>query len=109
MDKKLEDSAPWPHCQDYHQDEIQDNETHVIRTHNTPFNKQVTESVLIQTNQCTHPMNRKTEYNGSSIPKILIEVNMEITGEKRKTYPYIDITNNLGGNKNTNVKVLPLK
>ena len=85
--KKMEDNPLWQHCKEHHEEEIQDFETKVIRTHRTTFNRQVTESVLIQTDQCTYPMNRKNEYNGSRIPKILIEGNGKIIGEKGKTYP----------------------
>ena len=61
-----------------HPGEEADNRLEIIKTNITAFHGQTSESVWIQTNPTTYPLNRKSELNGNIIPKLLVKENGNI-------------------------------
>ena len=53
----------------------------VIRGHRTPLTRQIHESVAIENSSAEKLMNSKGEYNGSKIPRIVIEVGDQVETE----------------------------
>ena len=49
----------------------------LVRRHKTPFNRQVYESVAIILCKADYRLNRKGEWNGAKIPKMIVEVGEE--------------------------------
>ena len=53
----------------------------VLRTHKQPLSRQVQEAVEIQSSKSQIIMNSKSEYNGSKLPRITIEVGDRVMTE----------------------------
>lgn len=83
LDKKSEDSALWEHQVKHHDTIDAQFRVEIVGRHLTAFNRQVSEGVLISNDPCTYPMNRKYEYNGSRMPRLLTVVNGHIVIQKR--------------------------
>ena len=65
-----------------HDGEIVDFTMKVIRSHRTPLTRQIHESVEIENSSANILMNSKGEYNGSKIPRIVIEVGDKLENEE---------------------------
>ena len=78
LEDEDEESPLWTHCQVIHGGAPQEFSMTIIRSHVTAFDRQVSESVFITTNEADIIINRKSEWNGESIPRLLVEVKDEI-------------------------------
>ena len=73
--RKKNDSSPlWKHCMEEHGGQEVKFKMRVVRGHKTPLTRQIQESVEIESSSANIVMNSKCEYNGSRIPRIVIEV-----------------------------------
>ena len=76
--KRNEKNALWKHCEMFHGGEEVKFAMKVLRSHKTPLTRQIHESVEIDNSQAKIIMNSKGEWNGSRIPRVVIEVGEEI-------------------------------
>ena len=79
--KKSEKSPLWKHCVDEHAGEKVNFSMKVTRGHKTPLTRQIQESVEIENSTANILMNSKCEYNGSRIPRVVIEVGSRVETE----------------------------
>ena len=83
LKNKEEESPLWTHCLQYHNGVPQKFSMELIKSHQTSFDRQVTEAVFINTEEAEITMNRKSEWNGETIPRLVVEVKDEV---KQKDY-----------------------
>ena len=62
------------HCSDVHYGQTQEFSMSILKRHQTPFDRMITESVVITHGQRDHTMNSKKEYMGESLPRLTVEV-----------------------------------
>ena len=74
-------SPLWKHCAEHHEREEVKFSMKVIASHRTPLTRQVQESVEIDNSKAKILLNSKSEYNGSKIPRVVIEVGDQIKEE----------------------------
>ena len=82
LDKHEKTSTLWEQCAISHNSIKQEFLVKVIRGHTSPFSRQIHEGILIIENNNINTLNRKVEYNGSTIPNIIIEVNGKTREDK---------------------------
>ena len=80
---RKENSLLWEHCKEVHGGTIIEFQVEIYKTHNSAFNRQIKERVIITNNRCDYVLNRKQEHNGTQIPTLLVEVNGYICTTKR--------------------------
>ena len=86
LEKRKEDNALWKHCAQVHQGREVKFKMRVLRSHRTPMSRQIQEAVEIENSKADILMNSKGEWNGSRIPRIVIEVGEKIQeGEEKNT------------------------
>ena len=81
LHSKRSDKPLWKHCVDEHGGKIVEFTMKVVRSHRTPLTRQIHESVEIENSSSQILMNSKGEYNGSRIPRIVIEVGDRLEDE----------------------------
>lgn len=69
-----EESSLVKHAIINHQGEIPDFQMRVERQHQTPFSRQISEAVAIDTCKADIILNSKAEYNGEKVPRVVLEV-----------------------------------
>ena len=74
LETKNTKSPLWKHCVEHHDRAVVNFSMRVIRGHRTALTRQVHESVAIESSKADILLNSKSEYNGSKIPRIVIEV-----------------------------------
>ena len=79
--KKCEGSPLWKHCVEEHNSEEVKFSMKVTGSHRTPLTRQIQESVKIENSTANILMNSKSEYNGSRIPRVVIEVGSRVETE----------------------------
>ena len=72
--RNLEDNPLHKHDCNYHQGIKGTYSMRVLRTHKTPFTRQLQEATEIQMSKSNILLNSKSEYNGQRIPRVVIEV-----------------------------------
>ena len=80
--KKNEKNALWKHCAQVHGGRQVKFTMKIVRSHKTPFTRQVQEGVEIDNSTANIIMNSKGEWNGSRIPRVVIEVGEEVQDEE---------------------------
>ena len=78
LESQKEKNALWKHCVEKHGGTKVNFSMKVLRSHKTPLSRQVHESVEIDSSKADIVMNSKGEWNGSRIPRIIIEVGEEL-------------------------------
>ena len=84
LESQLEDSTLWLHCVQQHNSTKTEFEINLVKRHLTAFRRHVHEGVLIMMSKSEHHLNRKNEFNGSNMLRILIETNGIIRDDKKK-------------------------
>ena len=84
MKDEKEDNALWKHCVTEHGGTKVKFGMKVLRSHRSPLTRQIQESVEIEYSKADIIMNSKGEWNGSRIPRIVIEVGDEIQEEEQE-------------------------
>ena len=79
-----EDNALWKHCCEHHQGERVKFSMKVGRKHRTPLTRQLEEAVAIETKKVDILLNSKSEFHGSRIPRVRIEVGDKIVESKEE-------------------------
>ena len=75
---RSEKSPLWKHCTEEHAGVEVQFRMRVVRKHRTPLTRQIQESVEIENSAANILMNSKGEYNGSRIPRIVVEVGEKV-------------------------------
>ena len=83
-----EDNALWKHCMTEHGGEKVKFGMKVLRSHRSPLTRQIQESIEIEHSKADIVMNSKGEWNGSRIPRIVIEVGDKIQEEEEEQAIY---------------------
>ena len=75
LEKEWESAPLWRHSKTFHEGskEISWYQMKVIRSHRTPLVRQVDEGVEIAMCEATIVMNSKGEWNGSKLPRMVVE------------------------------------
>ena len=81
---KREKSPLWKHCEEHHQGAEVNFSMKVGNSHRTPLTRQIQESVKIENSKAAILLNSKSEYHGSRIPRVVIEVGNKIEDENEK-------------------------
>ena len=85
LDKRNVDNVLWKHCATVHGGQVVQFKMKVIKSHRTPLSRQVQESIEIEYSKADIVMNSKGEWNGSRIPRIVVEVGEKLQeGEKEE-------------------------
>ena len=74
LKNRKQKSPLWKHCTEEHGGKEVNFSMKIVRSHRTPLTRQIHESVEIEHSSAKILMNSKSEYNGSRIPRIVIEV-----------------------------------
>ena len=85
LNNKNPENALWKHCVQHHGEQTVEFSMKVLRSHRSPLTRQIQESVEISNSQAKVIMNSKGEWNGSKIPRIVIEVGKDIQEEEENT------------------------
>ena len=74
--KQREESPLVKHDKIYHKDKTGGARymMKIIQTHRKPMQRQILESVLINSSKADIPMNSKNEYNRQKIPRIFVDI-----------------------------------
>ena len=75
-------NALWKHCSQDHGGKEADFKMKILRSHKTPLTRQVHEGVEINSSKADIIMNSKGEWNGSRIPRVVIEVGEKIQDDE---------------------------
>ena len=78
LENEKEKNALWKHCCQEHGMKKVDFSMKVLRGHKTPLTRQIQEGVEIEFSEAKIIMNSKGEWNGSRIPRIVIEVGEDV-------------------------------
>ena len=81
LKNKNSENALWKHCVQHHGGQTVEFSMKVLRSHRSPLTRQIQESVEISNSQASVIMNSKGEWNGSKIPRIVIEVGKDVLEE----------------------------
>ena len=82
LEKESDKNALWKHCELHHEGVKTQFDMKILRSHRTPLTRQIHEGVEIDNSKARILMNSKGEWNGSRIPRIVIEVGEEIQEEE---------------------------
>ena len=74
-------SPLWKHCMDQHEGKEVGFSMEILRRHKSPLTRQIHESVAIENSSARFLMNSKSEYNGSKIPRLVVEVGDQVDTE----------------------------
>ena len=74
-------SPLWKHCLEQHDGQEVAFKMEIVRKHKSPLTRQIHESVAIENSSAKILMNSKSEYNGSKIPRIVVEVGDQVDTE----------------------------
>ena len=74
-------SPLWKHCLEQHDGKEVTFKMEIVRKHKSPLTRQIHESVAIENSSAKILMNSKSEYNGSKIPRIVVEVGDQVDTE----------------------------
>ena len=85
--QRSDKNAMWKHCVEHHESEEVLFKMKVIRGHKSPLTRQVHEGVEIGHSTATVIMNSKSEWNGTRIPRIVVEVGEQIHEEEGGEQP----------------------
>ena len=85
LESCYEKNALWKHSILYHGGSLgkADIKMEVVEGHRSPLNRQIHEGVEIETNAAAVVMNSKSEWGGSKIPRIMIEIGDEVEEDNR--------------------------
>ena len=108
--RRSDKNALWKHCVECHGGREVQFRMKVLRGHRSPLTRQIQEGVEIENSQADIIMNSKGEWNGSRLPRIVIEVGDEIQedgvecGETETENPRIKIKARRGGKRENESK-----
>ena len=85
LESEKEKNPLWKHCMEKHGGTKVNFNMKVLRSHRTPLSRQVHESVEIDSSKADIVMNSKGEWNGSRLPRIIIEVGEELQEDEEDT------------------------
>ena len=103
LEKENGKNALWKHCATVQSGAKVEFRMKVIRSHKSPMTRQVHESIEIEHSKANIIMNSKGEWNGSRIPRVVVEVADEVQdeeGEEQRTFKNKKIDKNRNTNEN---------
>ena len=80
--RKCEKNPLWKHCAQFHEGRKAKFRMKVLRSHRAPLSRQIQEGVEIENSTAKIIMNSKGEWNGSRIPRVVIEVGEKLHEEE---------------------------
>ena len=69
-----DESPLWKHCSSMHDGKIQEFQMRLLSKHKTAFSRQIAETVNISHGNRDNILNSKSEWMGSSIPRLTVEI-----------------------------------